>query len=395
MSVQATAYSQSCEIEILGDIMNKQTYDAATEHYEPDYTQRACQMFPRCLLIDPDNPLETEVFNSKLQSFKWIEVTQKGETLICPTADGVKEGYSVEMDGEFKGMLYIEGNGKVGEKRTMRFIALWTDPISGYVYRFQKDCSLYVGDATDARPIVSIDSPTTVIWNPMRQQAKQKITAIVVCGNREITNDVKCRLFWVRVLNDGSREQIATNNISNSWEIADYVINDNNQIVAITIDRNMIGDSISYEVYSVYKAEGEIPNTYTLSDSKAVTTIVRRIPKLDIKYIGTSINVPSGVASVLCKAVVSDNAGFIASDTWDEHAKMRWERVSFSISNGKRVENVKVIGYGKELLVPVDETRFLRLTLLDRGNYSAIVDDEGNYIVDDSGNVIICKDLID
>lgn len=396
MSVQATAYSQNCEIQILGNITNRQTYDAATGHFEPDYTQRACQMFPKCLLLDPDNPVETETFNSQLTSFQWVEVTSAGQTPIYPTSNGVKDGYDVDKEGEYKGMLYIKGNGKVGVKRTVRFIGKWTDPVSGYVYRFQQDKPLDIEDATDARPVITLDSPSAVTWNPLRQQAEQTIRANVMLGSQDVTSSKKCKIWWVRVLDDGSREQITSGNVSDSWEIKEATTAENGQITSITIDRNLIGDSISYEVYAAYRAEGVLPTEYTSTDAKAITTIVRVIPALEVRYVGTTTSISEGVAKVLCRAIVIDGSGVIDTDTWSEYAKMKWEHVAYTVDkNGNRAENATLIGYGAETTVPVDESKFLRLTLLDRGNFVALIDDDGSYLVDDSGNRIIERELTD
>ena len=153
LSIETTAYSQSVSIENIGAITNRQTYDAASKTYEPDFSQRPCQLFPKCFLIDPDNPVQTEVFNKQLDSFKWFEVTSEGETLIYPSADasGIKAGYEVEKNGEYKGMLYVKSNGKVGNRRTVKFIATWTDPLSGYIYKFQAAKPITVEDITEAR----------------------------------------------------------------------------------------------------------------------------------------------------------------------------------------------------------------------------------------------------
>lgn len=396
MSVQATAYSQICEIQILGSITNRQTYDAATGHFEPDYTQRACQMFPRCLLLDPDNPVETGVFNSQLTSFQWVEITAAGQTPIYPTSDGVKAGYDVDKEGEYKGMLYIKDNGKIGVKRTVRFIGKWTDPVSGYVYRFQQDKPLDIEDATDARPVITLDSPAAVTWNPLRQQAEQTIRANVILGSQDVTASKKCKIWWVRILDDGSRENITASNISDSWEIKAATTAENGLITSITIDRNLIGDSISYEVYAAYRAEGALPADYASTDAKATTTIARVIPALEVRYIGTITSVSEGVAKVLCRAIVVDGSGVIDANTWNEHAKMKWEQVVFTVDkNGNRAESATLIGYGEEMTVPVDEAKFLRLTLLDRGNFVALVDSDGSYLVDDSGNRIIERELTD
>ena len=86
MDIQATTYSQSCSIEIVGDIINRQQYDGIANSYSPNYAIRPCTMFPSCFLIDPDNPNETGTFNSQLDSFKWSEVSTSGIVVIATSA---------------------------------------------------------------------------------------------------------------------------------------------------------------------------------------------------------------------------------------------------------------------------------------------------------------------
>ena len=396
-SVQATNYSQNVNIEVLGNIANRQAYDAATGEFEPNYETRPCQLFPRCFLIDPDTPTATETFNSRLNSLQWCEVTSSGEKVVFPVDSngGVLDGYDVDKDGIYKGMLYVKSNGKVGTRRTMKFIGIWKDPLSGYVYRFEDTKPLGVEDATTARPEIALDSPASCPWNPLRQTSAQTITATVVCGKKVVTEDAKCKIWWVRVLDDGSKEAITDGDTDGSIEIASITKGKNGQITSITIDRNLIGDSISYEAYAVYKAEGTLPASYKDTDARATTTITRLIPALTASYLGATTRVASGVHQVQCTAMVSDNQGAIPEDTWKELIKCKWEFITKTINTkGEATENATLIGYGNRIWVPVEQYKFLRLTLIDRENYLAIVDDNGNYLIDDDGNILIERALI-
>lgn len=396
--VQATAYSQSISMEVMGEIAPRQAFDAATGEFQPDYSLRPCQVFPRCYLIDPDSPVATGLFNSQLTSFQWFEITPTGERVIYPTSEqgGVLDGYKVDKDGTYKGMLYVNNNGKVGNNRTVHFIGLWRDPVSKYLYRFDATKPLVIEDATFARPEVALDSPVSCPWNPLRQTNVQTITATVIVGKKVVTDDSKCKIWWVRVLNDGTRENITSNDAGSSFEITNIVTGGNGQIQSITIDKNLIGDGISYEVYAAYSAEGSLPLSYRNTDAKAVTSITRAIPNLTASFMGTTTRVASGVTQVCCKAIVSDGRGTIPEDTWKDLIKCKWESVVRTLSSSGTVnESATLIGYGNSQWVSVTQYKFVRLTLLDRGNFVAIVDDSDDYLTDDDGNILIERELLD
>ena len=397
LSIETTAYSQSVSIENIGAITNRQTYDAASKTYEPDFSQRPCQLFPKCFLIDPDNPVQTEVFNKQLDSFKWFEVTSEGETLIYPSADasGIKAGYEVEKDGEYKGMLYVKSNGKVGNRRTVKFIATWTDPLSGYIYKFQAAKPITVEDITEARATLSLDAPAAIRWNPMRMPAEQTINAKVFVGNSDMTDSDKVKLWWLRILSDGTKELITADDETTSWEIDTITASKSGQITGISINREMIGDSISYEVHAVYNADGVFPKSYSKTDAIETTTIARYIPSLDITYSGSTTSIVNGVLPILCTAFVSDGAGTLDASVWNEYARARWAFVNYSIDgDGNRTESEKLIGYGTEMWVPVEQSKFLRVALEDRGNYVVLVDDKGKVLEDEAGNKLIERELI-
>ena len=142
MEIQPTAYSQSCNIEIVGNIINRQQYDGIEGSFSPDFTIRPCTMFPSCHLIDPDNPGETPVFNSQLDTFKWSEVTSSGIVVVATSENAsVKAGYEAVREGSDKGTLYIKQNSVLGKPRTMRFEGSWTDPVCGYKYKDNADSS--------------------------------------------------------------------------------------------------------------------------------------------------------------------------------------------------------------------------------------------------------------
>ena len=81
----------------------QQQYDGIEGSFSPDFTIRPCPMFTSCHLIDPDNPGETPVFNSQLDTFKGSEVTSSGIVVVATSENAsVKAGYEAVREGSDK-----------------------------------------------------------------------------------------------------------------------------------------------------------------------------------------------------------------------------------------------------------------------------------------------------
>lgn len=317
MEIQPTAYSQSCNIEIVGNIINRQQYDGIEGSFSPDFTIRPCTMFPSCHLIDPDNPGETPVFNSQLDTFKWSEVTSSGIVVVATSENAsVKAGYEAVREGSDKGTLYIKQNSVLGKPRTMRFEGSWTDPVCGYKYTFVANKALYLEDCTNARAEIMLDSPPTVLWNPIKHAASKTLTAKIMVGAKDKTADSKTRIWWYRILDNGTKQLISSVDDAENYEITAMAKGANGQISSITIDCDMIGEGIGYELRACYIYSGSIPSSPRDADARKVTYINRTIPPLTAQFIGDGFGLNEDATSVACRAIVSDNNGVIEPSVW-------------------------------------------------------------------------------
>lgn len=398
MEIQPTAYSQSCNIEIVGNIINRQQYDGIEGSFSPDFTIRPCTMFPSCHLIDPDNPGETPVFNSQLDTFKWSEVTSSGIVVVATSENAsVKAGYEAVMEGSDKGTLYIKQNSVLGKPRTMRFEGSWTDPVCGYKYTFVANKALYLEDCTNARAEIMLDSPPTVLWNPIKHAASKTLTAKIMVGAKDKTADSKTRIWWYRILDNGTKQLISSVDDAENYEITAMTKGANGQITSITVNCDMIGDGIGYEVRACYIYEGSVPSSPRTGDPKKVTYIKRTIPPLTPQFVGDGFGLNSDTAFVTCRAIVSDNKGVIDPSVWNKIIRAKWQKVSYGkvVNNGvvTMTENVTVLGYGETFKCPFEAKKSIRLTIEDRGAYELIVDENGNTLVDEDGNYLVSREI--
>ena len=398
MEIQPTAYSQSCSIEIVGNIINRQQYDGIEGSFSPDFTIRPCTMFPPCYLIDPDNPGETQNCNSQLDSFKWSEVTSSGIVVVATSENAsIKAGYEAVVEGINKGTLYIKQNSVLGKPRTMRFEASWTDPVCGYKYTFVANKALYLEDCTNARAEIMLDSPPTVLWNPLKHSSVKKLTARIMVGAKDKTADAKTKIWWYRILDNGTKQLISSVDDAENYEITAMTKGANGQISSITIDCDMIGEGIGYEVRACYIYSGSVPSSPREADARKVTYINRTIPLLTPRFVGDGFGLNSDTAFVTCRAIVSDNKEVIDPSVWNKIIRAKWQKVTYGKSTNNGVttmtESVEVLGYGETFQCPFEAKKSIRLTIEDRGAYELLVDENGNALVDENGNYIISREI--
>lgn len=398
MEIQPTAYSQSCSIEIVGNIINRQQYDGIEGSFSPDFTIRPCTMFPPCYLIDPDNPGETQNCNSQLDTFKWSEVTSSGIVVVATSENAsVKAGYEAAVEGINKGTLYIKQNSVLGKPRTMRFEANWTDSVCGYKYTFVANKALYLEDCTNARAEIMLDSPPTVLWNPLKHSSVKKLTARIMVGAKDKTADAKTKIWWYRILDNGTKQLISSVDDAENYEITAMTKGANGQISSITIDCDMIGEGIGYEVRACYIYSGSVPSSPREADARKVTYINRTIPLLTPRFVGDGFGLNSDTAFVTCRAIVSDNKEVIDPSVWNKIIRAKWQKVTYGKSTNNGVttmtESVEVLGYGETFQCPFEAKKSIRLTIEDRGAYELLVDENGNALVDENGNYIISREI--
>lgn len=398
MEILPTAYSQSCSIEIVGNIINRQQYDGIEGSFSPDFTIRPCTMFPPCYLIDPDNPGETQNCNSQLDSFKWSEVTSSGIVVVATSENAsIKTGYEAVVEGINKGTLYIKQNSVLGKARTMRFEASWTDPVCGYKYTFVANKALYLEDCTNARAEIMLDSPPTVLWNPLKHSSTKKLTARIMVGAKDKTADSKTKIWWYRILDNGTKQLISSVDDAENYEITAMTKGANGQISSITIDCDMIGEGIGYELRACYIYSGSVPSSPREADARKVTYINRTIPSLTPQFVGDGFGLNSDTAFVTCRAIVSDNKEVIDPSVWNKIIRAKWQKVTYGKSTNNGVttmtESVEVLGYGETFQCPFEAKKSIRLTIEDRGAYELLVDENGNALVDENGNYIISREI--
>ena len=397
--VQPIGYCQSCTLQVRSvGVTTSQTYDRISRTFSPDYSIEGSmlQIFPECVLVNPDSPIASSKVNAQLTDVTWKEVTPSGTTDIFPVlspSTGVKDGYEVTRGGENKGELFVMCNGTVGVKRTLRFEAKWYDPNSNYCYNFVQDIGLTIENATEPLPELVLGVPNTYQWNPFRNPRTYQVDASLFVGKQNLIDDARTKLFWYRINEDKSKTLITSEDDITTLEVSSIQKNANGQITSLAFDMEMIEGTSSYEVVACFRSSGSLPSEPSDSDPRSQFTLARHIPKITAEIMAGNAVVGEAIPSVQLTAIVKDNMDIIPD--WEEHAEAYWYKTVTSVSqNGTASESRTLLGTGKIITVPSKDQNSIRLSIEDRGSYKPMVDDAGNYLVTDDGEYLIERDIV-
>ncbi len=396
--VQPVNYCQNCTLMVRSvGVTARQTYDNITKEFVPDYTDSASmlQIFPQCILVDPDSPVASNAVNAELSDVTWWEVSTKGETKIYPvtnTATGVADGYEVTRSGDSKGEIYVKSNGTVGVPRTLRFKAKWYDTQSGYCYNFLGEMGLGIENASEPMPELVLSIPKTFQWNPFRNPNTYEVAASLFVGKKNLVNDSRCKLFWRYINSDGSKTLITSETDVPTLEVQSIVKNANGQITSMVIALDMVENS-SYEVVASFRSNGDTVTSPDDSDPKYQFTVSRSFPVMSAEFRGKNLSVRSDTKSIQLSAIIKDNMDIVPD--WERYAKAYWYSVqSWVDQNNTTQQKATLLGTGDTIDIPTTQKNFIKLALEEKGYLKPTVDDSSNYLVDVDGNYIVTSDIV-
>ena len=215
LDVNYTPLQISGSIEVVGSVPDRQIYSSDVKEYTPDYTLTPLVLFPRCNATDPDSYLKSGSVNASLTNMKWYQIFGTQRTLI----NSDNTDYEITTEGDNKGQIKVKRNSSVSSPLAFEFYAEYVDTRTSQIYMFRLSTVIPVSDATLPTPVLKLDSPATVVWNPLRNPLTRKITASVFYGNADIASDKqKCKFFWY-LMNEGGLEEITDGNGDNDWEV--------------------------------------------------------------------------------------------------------------------------------------------------------------------------------
>lgn len=360
----------SISMQVVTSVPDRQFYSATDKSYTPDYTLTPLTLFPRCAAVDKDSTSAAKSVNSELTNMKWYERIGGVQKLISSGTD-----YVITQTGDNKGQIQVKKNSSIANPITLEFSADYVDTRTNQVLTYRASKVIIVSDSSSPQPVLTIDSPDTVQWYPVRDVLQQTITAKLMAGNRDITDDDRVKFWWYRVLSTGALEQIVDGNGDNDWEVVSV---DRNVLV---VNRDFIGDEQTYVCKAAYRETGSLPSSPDLFDQSATTRIVRYIPRIECDFKGIVTGCPAGTSYIYPQGYVRDSKGVIS--TPEEWFKFIWMVKKPGASDYSKA------GEGVSPTIPFTEGMLLDLQIEDRGAQAILIDDTDESVLQDAdGNVL-------
>lgn len=360
----------SISMQVVTSVPDRQFYSAMDKSFTPDYTLTPLTLFPRCAAVDVDSTSAAKAINSELTNMKWYERIGGVKKLISSGTD-----YVITQTGDNKGQIQVKKNSSIANPITLEFSAEYVDARTNQVLKYTASKVIIVSDSSSPQPVLTLDSPDTVQWYPVRDVLNQTITAKLMAGNKDITEDERVKFWWYRVLSTGALEEIVDGNGDNDWEIVS--VNKN----VLVVNRDFIGDEQTYVCKAAYRETGSLPSSPDLFDQSATTRIVRYIPRIECDFKGIVTGCPAGTSYIYPQGYVRDSKGVIS--TPEEWFKFIWMVKKPGASDYSKA------GEGVSPTIPFTEGMLLDLQIEDRGAQAILIDDTDESVLQDAdGNVL-------
>lgn len=360
----------SISMQVVTSVPDRQFYSAMDKSFTPDYTLTPLTLFPRCAAVDADSMSAPKAINSELTNMKWYERIGGVQNLISSGTD-----YVITQTGDNRGQIQVKKNSSIANPITLEFSAEYVDARTNQVLKYTASKVIIVSDSSSPQPVLTLDSPDTVQWYPVRDVLNQTITAKLMAGNKDITEDERVKFWWYRVLSTGALEEIVDGNGDNDWEIVS--VNKN----VLVVNRDFIGDEQTYVCKAAYRETGSLPSSPDLFDQSATTRIVRYIPRIECDFKGIVTGCPAGTSYIYPQGYVRDSKGVISSP--EEWFKFIW------LVKKPGASDYSKAGEGVSPTIPFTEGMLLDLQIEDRGAQAILADDaDGSVLQDADGNIL-------
>ena len=285
-----------------GSVPSRQTYDAETGEYTPDYTLTALIIQPRIGQMDKDEILPSGSINHRLANVRWYEIIDGTRALIASD----NANYEITTSGGNAGRIKVKKNAQPGHPITLEFYAEYQDPRTNQLHIIQDTFPVMCGNAT-AVPVLYLDAADQTIYDPLIDTDKQTVHASLKLGTKEC--DAANRVFvWELYREDGTWSEVGAD------ATLDYFIAVAADGLSVTVDRSLMGESCALRCRAKYDSEGN-PAGVTLdaSSPSKIVEFVRRIHKYDFDIVDCPVNIPAGLLAIAPQASIYDTHGEIAN----------------------------------------------------------------------------------
>nr|DAT75155.1 MAG TPA: hypothetical protein [Caudoviricetes sp.] len=362
---------------LVGGVPNKQTYDADSGEYAPDYSLVPLCIKPVIGIIDRDRILTSGCVNSQLTDVSWRRVINGVPESAALESTAGK--YVITTSGDDNGKLLWYINAQPQAQITLNFRASYLDSRTGQVYNINQDISIVCSNATHYIPTLLLSSGSRY-YNPCRDEDSQTIKASLRLGTEECSTS-KRAFVWEMARSSGYFSAITAD---------DLEIKISADGTTATLDRSLMGEQITIRCRAKYSPSGN-PSAVQLTDASPskVITISRRIPPIDAEILGTVDNLEPGTRNINPSAYLYDNVGEIPNPT--KEILPLWY---FATNSHTKSIVYEQKGHGLNPTIPtalMDAKLggILQLDPVILNPLALLVDGDGKVIVDGDGRAIV------
>ena len=361
-------------IDTVGAVAGSQSYSSDFKEFTPDFTIAPLTLQPLCGVIDPSEMITDSHINASLTNMSWTEIVNGIKSLITEA----NLQYTVTRSGSEQGRIMVKRNASPSIPITLLFKAEFVDPRTNQIIVFRDSYLIRCNNTSEVAPIISIDSASTVLYNPFVDPKQQKIKAQLMISDK-IVPAANRKFFWSKKMTDGSIAIIG----ADDYEVVS--ISDDTLI----IDRELMGSDVTIVCQATYSNSGKPATLALASDPTESTTIVRRLPHFEYDYFGVPNSIAVGVTAVNPELYVTDTKGVIANPLEQLYALWYTKK---NVNSGSYVQ----VAHGATPSIPtnsmdVAKGMMIGLEVKDCGPLVPWKDNTGSVIVDDLGNIILIK----
>lgn len=375
----------SQSITAVSSVPDKQTFDANSGTYTPDYSLTPLTIRANISVIDLDGVIASGEINSKLANIRWYEIINGVETIIASTDSNYIIGAEGSADA---GQIQVRRNVDPAMPLTLVFKAEYVDPRTNQIFQF--NLSKLIRSYTEAAsPRLELDSPAQVIYNPIRHPDKQTIKASFTIAGTEIA--AAYRDFIWQILRSGGTWSDVGNSVDGDL---DYDVEVSADKTSVTVDRSLMGDSLTLRCIARYDAGGN-PSAQPVDASTPVRTVTftRRIPQFWAEILDAPYNIPQ-TPYIFPRCEIRDTLAILTDAEANEHFTVDW--LMATNKPGNATLSYQKIGSGiraqlSTSLMSQSIGGVLEADINPRDPWAAWADSDGAVITDADGSIILIR----
>ena len=366
-------------IAVDGSVPSRQTYNAESGLFTPDYTLTPLIIQPRIGQMDKDEILVSGSINHLLANVRWYEIIDGTKILITTT----NANYEVTTSGNDAGRIKVKKNSEPQHPITLELYAEYADSRTGQLHVIQ-DTFPIMCRMSASLPMVYLDAADQTIYDPLIDAADQVVHAQLKLGTAECATDN--RIFvWELLRDDGTWSEVGAE------PALDYCVDVADDGDSCIVHRDLMGTSMGLRCRAKYDAEGN-PSSVTLNDGSPckVLQFVRRIHKFDYDIVDCPVNIPTGLLAIAPRASIFDTKGEIENPE-------RELMVLWYVATNKPIGSLtyNLIAHGKTpdtLPTSAINAKYgavYGIDVKDVGPWAAWEDGDGKLFEDGDGNIIL------